>query len=175
MRSAVFIGSQAFFDMFHSESTLNQYFIGYLETLTAEVSADNFNTNAFEGGHPPVWILGHLAICGELGIKLLGGELGHPKWLVLFGPGSTGVVSKPGKFSTAEFLEVIKASYPKIIQMATNADAETLNAPHGIELLNDTGIKTLSDLISHLLTTHFAFHTAQLSTWRRAAGHAQLF
>ena len=174
MRFGVTISTRRI-NMFEHETTLSQFFIGYLETLAAEVSADNFNTNAYEGGHPPVWILGHLAICGELGTKILGGELEHPKWLVLFGPGSSGVVSKPDKFSKAEFLQVIKASYPEMIRMANDADSETLNAPHGVELLDGTPVKTVGDLIAHLSTTHLAFHTAQLSSWRRASGHAQLF
>ena len=161
--------------MFEHEATLSQFFTDYLETLSAEVSAENFNSNAYEGGHPPIWILGHLATCGELGIKLLGGKLEHPKWMVLFGPGSSDVVATPENFTKTEFLESIKTSYPEMIRMAKNADADTLNAAHGIELLDGTAITTIGDLIAHLATTHLAFHIAQLSSWRRASGHAHLF
>lgn len=161
--------------MFQRESMLNQFSIGYLETLAAEVTPENFNSRPTSSGHPPVWILGHLAICGELGIKLLGGELSHPTWMVLFGPGSSDELKSPETFSKEEFFDVIKSSYAEMVTMANNASAEQLDASHGIDLLDGTPINTVGDLIAHLLTTHFAFHSAQLSDWRRASGHEKLF
>ena len=64
---------------------------------------------------------------------------------------------------------------PGLCQAAANADAEALAAPNEIELLEGSPLVTRGDLLSHLLTTHFSFHVAQLSAWRRAAGHAHLF
>ena len=158
-----------------NETTLNQFFIGYLEQLAEDVNSENLISRMADGGHTPLWILGHLAICGELGVKLLGGELTNPQWLVRFGPGSMDEFSSSDLYEKEQFLNCIKSSYPQMIDMANNAEAEVLNAPHGVELLDGTPVKTIGHLISHLLTTHFAFHTAQLSGWRRAIGHAHLF
>jgi len=161
--------------MFQNETMLNRFFIGYLEQLAEDVNDENLNSRMADGGHTPLWILGHLAICGELGIKLLGGELTHPEWLAQFGPGSTDDFASSNLFEKDEFLNCINSSYSQMIKLATKSEAERLNAPHGVELLDGTPVKTLGDLIAHLLTTHFAFHTAQLSCWRRANGHPHLF
>jgi hypothetical protein len=59
--------------------------------------------------------------------------------------------------------------------MAKSADDEALNQPHGVELLNDTVLNTVGDVVAHLMTTHLAFHAAQLSAWRQGSGHKHLF
>lgn len=161
--------------MFPRETLLNQFSIDYLEQLAADVTAENLNLKPAGGGHSPLWILGHLAICGELGQMLLGGELQHSEWMATFGPGSNDDVANPESYSREEFVSNIKSSYEKLTQMANAADEETLGRPHGVDLLEETRLNTVGDLIGHLLTTHFSFHTAQLSGWRRAAGHSHLF
>ncbi len=72
-------------------------------------------------------------------------------------------------------MTVITDGYPKLAQLAAETSADVLNQPHGIELLNGTALVTVGDVLSHLLSSHFAFHIAQLSAWRRAAGHSALF
>ncbi len=47
---------------------------------------------------------------------------------------------------------------------------EVLDAPHAIELLKTTVLKTNGDVLAHLMTTHESFHLAQLSACRRKAG-----
>lgn len=161
--------------MFQRETLLNQFSIDYFAQLAADVTPEHFNLKPAGGGHSPLWILGHLAICGELGQMLLGGELQHQDWMATFGPGSSDDVANPENYSKDEFMTNIKSSYEKLTQMANSADEDTLNRPHGVELLDETKLNTVGDLIGHLLTTHFAFHTAQLSGWRRATGHTHLF
>ena len=44
-----------------------------------------------------------------------------------------------------------------------------------LPLLYDTPIKSKGDLLNHILTTHFASHLGQLSSWRRLMGLPPLF
>jgi uncharacterized damage-inducible protein DinB len=70
---------------------------------------------------------------------------------------------------------MIVAAHPKLCQAAQQGSAESLAEPHGLELLSGTAIQTRGQILAHLLTTHLSFHVAQLSGWRRAAGHGPLF
>ena len=161
--------------MFEREALLNQMFINYIEMLANDVTDENLNTRPVETGHTPLWILGHVAICAELGIKMLGGDFEHRQWLPAFAPGTKDEFTSSDGYSRDEFLSSIKSSYAQLSEMAQSADDEVLNQPHGVELLNDTVLNTVGDVVAHLLTTHMAFHAAQLSAWRQASGHKYLF
>lgn len=156
--------------MFERETHLNQFLMGYFDQIVADIPADRITERGPGGGHPPLWILGHLAIVGEMGQMLLGGTLEHPEWMPIFGPGSSDEVADAGRFAKDDLVEVIHAAYPKVCELAAATPAERLAQPHGFELLSDTPISTVGDLTSHGLTSHFAFHLAQLSSWRRADG-----
>jgi hypothetical protein len=43
-----------------------------------------------------------------------------------------------------------------------------------VELFKDSPVQTQGDILSHLMTTHFATHVGQLSVWRRAHGKPPL-
>ncbi|MCO6044921.1 DinB family protein [Aeoliella sp. ICT_H6.2] len=156
--------------MFQRETHLNQFLMGYLDKVVADIPNDRIAERGAGGGHPPVWILGHLAIVGEMGQMLLGGALEHPEWFPIFGPGSSDEVQGADRFSKNELIQVIHTAYPKVCELAAATPPERLEQPHGFELLNDTAISTVGDLTTHGLTAHFAFHLAQLSAWRRADG-----
>jgi hypothetical protein len=49
-----------------------------------------------------------------------------------------------------------------------------MSQPQTAELLKNTPLKTIGDVMDHLLTTHFAFHIGQLSAWRRLEGKSFL-
>jgi hypothetical protein len=161
--------------MYDREALLNQMFVDYINTLAASVTQDNLHTRPVESGHTPLWILGHVAICAELGIKMLGGEIEHRAWLPLFAPGSKDNFTSSDGHSRDELLSCIQSSYAKLCEMASSADDEVLDRPHGVELLNDTVLNTVGDVVAHLMTTHLSFHAAQLSAWRQASGHKYLF
>lgn len=160
--------------MFAREIKLNRFQIDYFGKVMKDIPDDKINDRAGGAGHPPLWILGHLAICAELGQAMLGGEMKHPAWLPLFGPASSDDVSNSDNYTKEEFTSHIVAEYPRLCEMLTAAPEERMNAPHGVELLEGTLIETVGDLQAHLLTTHFSFHLAQLSGWRRAMGGAPL-
>lgn len=160
--------------MFERESHLNHFLMGYFDQVVADIPADRITERGPGGLHPPVWILGHLAIVGEMGQMLLGGSLEHPEWMPIFGPGSSDDVQDAGRFTKGDLVQVIYDAYPKVCEMAAAASVERLQQPHGFELLNGTPIQTVGDLTTHGLTAHFALHLAQLSAWRRADGKGPL-
>lgn len=161
--------------MYEQETKLNQFMMASFGQVMADIPLDRINERPAGDGHPPLWVLGHLAICVELGYLMLGTPLKTPEWMAVFGPGSSDKIDNPENYDAADLITKIKEGYPALCQAAVSADAEALAAPHGIALLDGTPVATRGDLLAHLLTTHFSFHVAQLSAWRRAAGHAPLF
>jgi hypothetical protein len=161
--------------MFEQESILNRFLLAGLEQVAADIPADRIGERAPGNGHPPVWVLGHLAICAELGLQVFGQPLKHLDWLKLFGPGSSDEVRGADRFSKQDLVRQILTDYPALCAAAQTAEPAAMSQPHGVGLLEGTPIETTGDLLAHLLSSHFAFHLAQLSAWRRAAGHPHLF
>lgn len=160
---------------FDNDITINQMQLAYLDRIAADLPADQHYASAAGHGHSPAWVLGHLAIVGEMGCMLLGGDATHREWIPVFGPGSSGKVEPDDAYTQESFLAAINTAYPKMHTLAAAADEELLARPHGVELLEDTPVKTVSQIATLILTNHFAFHLSQLSSCRRAAGHAALF
>jgi len=161
--------------MFDNEIVINAFQLRMLARIATDLPESQLFEPGAGHGHPPVWILGHLAICGELGQKLLGGRISHPRWWVQFGPGSSDQVAEDASLTLESLVQANTEAYAQFRMMAAQADAQKLQVPHGAEILKGTGIDTIGQLISHLLTSHFAAHLSQLSCCRRAAGHKALF
>ena len=51
--------------MLERELTLYKFNHNYLKMLAADISESDMRLAPFEGANPPVWILGHLAICND--------------------------------------------------------------------------------------------------------------
>jgi hypothetical protein len=120
-------------------------------------------------------VLGHLAICAELGLGLCGQPLAHPEWMGAFGPGSCDEVADADRVAPRTLVDAVDQGYARLIAAGRGVPAAELAGPHGVALLDGSAIRTRGELLAHLLTSHFAFHLAQLSQWRRAAGHLPLF
>ncbi len=161
--------------MYEQEAKLNQFMMQSFNQVMADIPVARINDRAAGNGHSPLWVLGHLAICVELGYLMLGTPIKTTEWMTAFGPGSSDQIENPDKYDVADLMAKIQQGYPELAAAAAQADLDVLSAPNGIELLKGSPMVTCGDLISHLLTTHFAFHIAQLSVWRRAAGHDPLF
>jgi len=132
-------------------------------------------TAPFEGGNPPVWILGHLAVSTDFAGRILGLELTcPPAWHKQFGPGSKPSELKSPLPSKQELLAAIENGCRRVAEAASNAPADALNKTHSIEILKQTNLKTNGDVLAHLMSTHQAFHVAQLSACRRQAGKAPI-
>ena len=161
--------------MSNRDEQINRFLLDAFQQVLADVPESRIGEPAPGGGHPPVWILGHLAICAELGLANFGIEMKHPHWVEIFGPGSSDKIANADEYSIGEFQDVILSGYPRLADECSNADDQHMNVPHGLALLDGTSIQTRGDLLTHLLTSHFSFHLAQLSHWRRASGHGPLF
>lgn len=136
-----------------------------------------------EGHKAPRWIVGHLAVGNWYACRFLGLADAHPipdEWAAAFSPGTP---SEPpyGLDDGAAFpglddlMAYLAATEQPIVDAAAALPAGSLGEPHGVELLDGTGIDTQADLVAHLMTSHYAFHLGQLSIWRRANGVTPLF
>jgi hypothetical protein len=117
----------------------------------------------------------NLAITGELGLRILGGTVAHPEWLRLFGPGSSDRIEPDPALTKPVLVSAVIAAYEALRSKAATADPEIISRPHRFTPLVGTALKTNAHLLTQLLTNHFGFHLSQLSSCRRAAGHATLF
>lgn len=126
-------------------------------------------------GHLPTWILGHLVVAGEMGHKLLGGAVNHPEWVKLFGTGSSDTIAPNDFFARNKLCSIIAETYNGLRILAAAADSSILSKPHGFQPFEGSPIKSTGDFVALLLSNHFGFHLAQLSSCRRAAGHGPLF
>jgi uncharacterized damage-inducible protein DinB len=161
---------------FESESTLNSFLLGYLKNQVADLEESQLDLTPVSGFHSVRWILCHLAIAADMGVVLLGGEKQCPSaWHVAYGPGSSGVTHDKIKPTKGELLAKIDELNATLCSLANSADEAFLRQPHQLHLLKATPLQTQGDLISHLLTTHFATHIGQLSALRRQMGLPHLF
>jgi hypothetical protein len=69
----------------------------------------------------------------------------------------------------AELWDALKTGYRALGDALRTAPPEKLQAAHTIPFLT-TLLPTVGDVVAHLLTTHLALHTGQLSMWRRLKG-----
>ncbi len=162
--------------MLSSAIAINQFQMIGFQKIAADISEESLFEPAAGHQHLPAWILGHLAITGEMGQQLLGGTMQHPQWLRHFAPGSSGQVSPEDSLTKASLVSAVEEAYSGLQTMAANPElAERYSQEHGQDFFAGTPIKTVADLTTLLLTNHFGFHLAQLSSCRREAGFPRLF
>ena len=115
-------------------------------------------------------VFGHLAVCTDYGLKLLGQPTPCPKeWHAAFGIGSDPAVPpslQPGK---AELLEAIASGHARLNAAMRGATPEQLNAVNPHDFLVGA-LPTVGHLLAQLTTAHPAMHLGQLSAWRRLNG-----
>lgn len=161
--------------IFKTETTLVQFSIDYLKTLTSELKDEDLTQLTDSTGKTPQWILGHLHIASEFGSKMLGADsMCGDDWFAAYGPGSQPGNPDAPEFTIEAVLGNIESGYQRLLELTKAASADELGEKHGFEPL-EPAIMTKRDLMSHLLTTHFAFHLAQLSACRRSKGMPPVF
>ena len=160
--------------MFENESTLVTFCCDYLSTLSSDLSDADLNTET--SGKTPKWILGHLRVVADMPRPMVGLEPELTEnWITSYGPGSKPGIADAPAFQVAPLVTETIAAYKELLLASRDADAEAMALPHGLALLDGTVLKTRGDLLSHILSTHFSFHLAQLSACRQAKGMAALF
>jgi hypothetical protein len=159
--------------VFERELTLYKFNLNYLRLLAADIPESDLAVAPFAGANPPVWILGHLAVATDYAGKMLGLERACPReWHKQFAPGTKPADLAPPLPTKIDLLAAIENGHRRVSEAAPGASSEAMNAPHTVELLKPTNLKTNGDVLAHLMCTHIAFHLAQLSACRRKAGKA---
>lgn len=155
--------------------TLYRFNLEYLRLLTEDIPKEKFSQAAFPGDKPPVWIFGHLAICNDFILKLLGQPTCcPPEWQQQFGPGSPAAVTNSP--TADELLAGLARGAERVQAAVPNARPEQLAPRHEVPIkLLIRHTPTVGDLVGHLLSTHFATHLGQLSIWRRQQGYPPIF
>ena len=155
--------------------TLYAFNHGYCEELLSDISEDEMLTQPSPGVNPPAWLLGHLAICTDSALGLLGQEKLLPReWRVYFGPGSSpmpGERTWPGR---QELWDGYSVGHEAVDASTCDIASELLCEPNPIEFLQ-SALPTKGDLLAHLMTTHESLHLGHLSNWRRQTGRKPLF
>lgn len=122
------------------------------------------------GVNHPAWVVGHLAIAADFGLRFCGAPTVCPAdWSALFNPGSTPVADRSKYPSKAELLAAYDQAHQRLTAAVPTTDPGPWAAPNPIGFLRP-GLPTVGDLLGHILSTHEAFHLGQVSTWRRVLG-----
>ncbi len=157
--------------MFDRELCLFAKQNGYLKMLVADLEDGDLQKQPVATMNTGHWILGHLAVCNDYTLSLLGSEKICPApWWPAFDyasqPGVTDKVSVP----KAQLMDYIARGHELIrAACAKGVDAHKMSQPNEFESLRKA-LPTKADFVAHLLTTHIAGHLGQLSAWRRTIG-----
>jgi hypothetical protein len=158
--------------------TLYDFTLTACERLMADITQSEMEHQPSPGVNPPAWILGHLAICTDYALQLLGQSTRLPaSWHAEFAPGSSPLPKRPPYPSREKLLAALREGHAEVVAALPNADPQALAAPNPLAdfpFLQQT-LPTMGDLLAHLLSTHEATHLGHLSNWRRQMGRPPLF
>ena len=157
-------------------TVLNKFNRAYLRSLLQDLENDQLDLQPQQGLHSIRWILSHIAIVADYGLKQFALPFVCPvKWHAAYGPGSQAGTNESVKPQLDELLAAIEQGYSALCNAAESGSDTVLSEEHDVELLKNTPLKSKGDLIAHVLTTHFAVHLGQLSTICRLLGRPPLF
>ncbi|QDU88062.1 DinB superfamily protein [Pirellulimonas nuda] len=156
---------------------LYDFTLGYCQRLLEDVDEEQMQLQPSPGVNPPAWIVGHLAICTDFALGLLGEPKRLPaEWSEEFGPGSEPLSQQHPYPSKAELLIALKEGHAAVVAALPRVDPESLTVPNPIEsAVLRRAFPTAGDLLAHLMSTHESFHLGHLSNWRRQMGRPPLF
>ena len=153
-----------------NELTLNALISSMVLEMAHSIPDDQFHLLPSGGGNSPNWIMGHLCLGNGFGMQLLGHD---PEILKLtgaaYGPGSTPTEDQSTLMSKSDLLTHFESSRIDLVTAIEKADPAVFAAPQQTSILTQQ-LPTVGDFVGHLLTTHVALHTGQLSAWRRSRG-----
>jgi hypothetical protein len=156
--------------------TTYRFALGLLEQQVDGLSDAQLRAPIAPGHHTGLWVLGHLVIAANIGLKRLGAPHSLPDdRMAAFGPGSAPDAPVPPGVSKESLLAELLAT-PDLLEAAARSAGEAyLDEPHGAPWLAGTPLKTRRDSIGQLFSYHVGYHIGQLSVYRRAAGLPALF
>ena len=157
-------------------TVLNAFNRAYLRSVLQDIENDQLDLQPQQSLHSIRWILSHIAIVADYGLKQFSLPFVCPmKWHAAYGPGSQVGTNESVRPELDELLVAIEHGYSALCNAVDSGSVTVLSEEHDVELLENTPLKTKGDLIAHILTTHFAMHLGQLSTIRRLLGRPPLF
>jgi uncharacterized damage-inducible protein DinB len=162
--------------MFERESRLNGLMFGFLLKVLEDADDEQLSVPLTNGGNPPAFILGHLAVINDYALRFLGEQRVAPQeWHKRFRPGASPKDDSSPFPTKAELLQVLQAGHERILALAKDADPERMNQPQTSDFFKGTPVETIGDVLAHMMTSHLAFHTGQISAWRRLQGKPHIF
>lgn len=122
------------------------------------------------GGKTAGWLVGHLAVTGDFGRRLVGGKpICSKEWRALFNPGSHPAPDASIYPPMDALRDTMRTVYADLFESARGASDDLLSLPNpytpAIEAFPSAG-----DFAAYLMTGHLAHHLGQLSAWHVAAG-----
>lgn len=161
--------------MFEHERVLNEFTLAYFASVVQDIDESEMDRIPAPGMNSPRWILGHLAVNADYGLRMFGQRFYCPiPWHRSFARGSQAAVQLEPMPSKEELIAKINEGFAELRQLSSAADPTAMAQPHSVPFLADTALKTVGEVLAHLLTTHLAVHVGQLSYWRRAAGRERV-
>ena len=156
--------------MFDREFVLNAWIVDFARKLAVGIDEDKMTYQPAPGTNTPQWVFGHLAVCTDYGLKLLGQPTACPKaWYAAFGIGSDPAKPPEPQPSKAELLEALASGHARLNAAMAEATPEQLATANPFDFLAKA-LPTVGDLLAQLTTAHPAMHLGQLSAWRRVNG-----
>lgn len=119
----------------------------------------------------PAWVVGHLAVAGDLIVGVLGGEATLEAWHPLFAPTPEAApVDDRAKYPTkAELMDALGDRHRVVGERMAGLNEAGLDAALPIEAYREFW-PTVRDALGDLMALHEPYHLGQLSQWKRAAG-----
>ena len=156
---------------------LYEFTLRFCESLMRDIAEDEIHIQPAPRVNTPAWLVGHLAICTDSALRLVGAPPRLPAdWRDLFGPGTTPDGVGESCPSKDELMLALREGHAAVAEALPSVDAETLAGPNPLESPTlKKAFPTVADLLAHLLTTHEAMHLGHLSSWRRQMGRPPLF
>src|SRR5262245_17827832 len=111
--------------------TLYAFTLAMCERLVADIPQDEMERQPAAGVNPPAWILGHLAICTDYALQLMGRPMRMPKtWHEEFGPASNPLPQQHPYPTRDELMAALRTGHAEVAAAVAAVDAKQLAAPN---------------------------------------------
>jgi len=144
--------------------------LDYAKRLVADVPEDKMAHQPAPGMNHPAWVIGHLALVGDMIGGLMGqAPLAPAAWEPIFGNSSKPSADAsiyPGK---AELVAALERSHARIASIVSGLPPEALAQTMPKEEYRKH-FPTTGDALMYIMTFHDGVHLGQLSAWRRVQG-----
>src|SRR5262245_52193787 len=111
--------------------TLYAFTLASCERLMADIQQEEMEHQPPKGVNTPAWILGHLAICTDFALHLMGKPMRLPKeWHAAFGPGTLPLPEKHRFPNRQDLLNALREGHAAVVAALPSADVNALVGPN---------------------------------------------